>query len=84
MTKRIVILVGVLFFTFNINAQSKFGDDEQKCKENWSMFREYYKQKNFSDAYIPWLWTFNNCPQSSQNIYKNAPKYGLLLYQPTN
>ena len=74
MIKRIVILVGVLFFTLNINAQSKFGDDEQKCKENLSMFREYYKQKNFSDAYIPWLWTFNNCPQSSQNIYKNAPK----------
>ncbi len=74
MTKRIIILVGVLLYACNTNAQNKFGEDEQKCKENLSMFREYYKQKNYSDAYIPWLWTFNNCPESSQNIYKNAPK----------
>ena len=62
MAKRTVILVGIILFSFSISAQDKFGVDEQKCKENLSMFREYYKQKNYVDAYTPWIWTFNNCP----------------------
>ena len=74
MVKRILILVGVILSSLNVNAQDNFGADEQKCKENLSMFREYYKQNNFTDAYNPWMWTFKNCPESSQNIYKNGPK----------
>lgn len=74
MIKRIIILSAGILFCLNINAQDKFGADEQKCKENLSMFREYYKQKRYLDAYSPWMWTFNNCPESSQNIYKNGPK----------
>ena len=74
MDRRIVILVGILLFSFNANAQGKFGANEQECKENLSMFREYYKQKNYADAYTPWMWAFKNCPESSQNIYKNGPK----------
>ena len=55
-------------------SQSKYGDNEMLCKENLSIFREYYKQKNYSDALKPWRWTFNNCPAASGNIYKNGPK----------
>ena len=55
MVKRIVILVGVILSSLNVNAQDNFGADEQKCKENLSMFREYYKQNNFADAYNPWM-----------------------------
>ncbi len=74
MSKRIVILGGVILFSFNVIAQGRFGVDEQRCKESLSIFREYYKQKNYIDAYNPWMWAFNNCPESSQNIYKNGPK----------
>ena len=74
MAKRIVVLIAVILFSFNVNAQGKFGADEQECKENLSMFREYYKQKNYADAYAPWIWAFKNCPESSQNIYKNGAK----------
>ena len=74
MYRKIVLLVGILFFSFNVYAQTKFGLNEQECKENLSMFREYYKQKNYTDAYNPWMWAFKNCPESSQNIYKNGPK----------
>ena len=72
--KRILVLLSLLFIVTNILAQSKFGLDENKCKENLSMFREYYKQKNYIDALRPWRWTFNNCPGASGNIYKNGPK----------
>jgi tetratricopeptide (TPR) repeat protein len=74
MIKRTVILVVAILAGASISAQGKYGADEQKCKENLSMFREYYKQKNYTDAYIPWMWSFNNCPESSQNIYKNGPR----------
>ena len=74
MMRIIVTLAVVILSVVRVNAQDKYGADEQKCKENLSMFREYYKQKNYIDAYNPWMWSFINCPQSSQNIYKNASK----------
>ena len=74
MIKKIVVVLVIVLVGFSANAQSKFGADEQKCKENLSVFREYYKQKNYADALKPWRWTFVNCPEASGNIYKNGPK----------
>jgi len=68
------VLVVIVLMGFSANAQSKFGTDSIACIENLSLFREYYKQKNYVDALKPWRWTFNNCPKSSGNIYKNGPK----------
>lgn len=68
------VLVVIVLMGFSANAQSKFGTDSVACIENLSLFREYYKQKNYVDALKPWRWTFNNCPKSSGNIYKNGPK----------
>ena len=68
------VLVVIVLMGFSLNAQSKFGTDSVACIENLSLFREYYKQKNYVDALKPWRWTFNNCPKSSGNIYKNGPK----------
>jgi TonB family protein len=71
MKKLLLILLCLPIIGFS---QSKYGADEQKCKENLAMFREYYKQKNYDDAYNPWRWVYVNCPESSGNIFKNAPK----------
>ena len=51
----------------------KYGVDSVKCITNLSLFREYYKQKNYMEALSPWRWTFQNCPKASGNIYKNGP-----------
>ena len=69
-----VFLLSLVFITQIAYGQSKYGADENACKENLSMFREYYKQKNYVDALKPWRWAFINCPASSGNIYKNGPK----------
>lgn len=75
MIKKLVVLNIVLLMGFGAaNAQSKFGKDSLACIENLSLFREYYKQKNYVDALGSWRWTFLNCPASSGNIYKNGPK----------
>ena len=72
--KKFLVLIVAILAVFSVSAQGKYGADEQKCKENLSMFREYYKQKNYDDAYNPWRWAYMNCPGSSGNIFKNAPK----------
>ena len=72
--KKFLVLIVAILAVFSVSAQGKYGADEQKCKENLSMFREYYKQKNYDDAYNPWRWAYVNCPASSGNIFKNAPK----------
>ena len=72
--KKFLVLIVAILAVFSVSAQGKYGADEQKCKENLSMFREYYKQKNYDDAYNPWSWAYVNCPESSGNIFKNAPK----------
>ena len=71
---KLVITNVLILSSLTISAQSKYGIDEQTCKENVSVFREYCKQKNFEDALNPWRWAYNNCPASYATIYKNGPK----------
>jgi len=47
----------------------RFGSDSAECVKNLSLFNEYYKMKNYTDAIGPWRWVFANCPAASKNIY---------------
>ena len=71
--KKILIFLLSIYLANDLNAQTKWGSDSVTCITNLSLYREYYKQKNYDDALSPWRWTFLNCPQSSGNIYKNGP-----------
>jgi len=76
-TFKIAALVQVLFFSsFSGFAQGddKFGANPDKCKENVSLYREYFKQKNYDDAMPGWRWAFFNCPKATKNIVINGPK----------
>lgn len=72
----IIVVVQLLTLTgFTAKAQDeKFGSDPDKCKENISLYREYFKQDNFADAIIGWRWAFLNCPEASKNILINGSK----------
>jgi tetratricopeptide (TPR) repeat protein len=52
----------------------KYGSDSATCVMHLSLYREFYKQKNFKDAYPHWRWVFNNCPLASQNTYIDGAK----------
>lgn len=52
-----------------VPAAEKFGSDPDKCKMNLSLYGEFYKQKNYADALVPWRWVYTNCPASSKNMY---------------
>jgi tetratricopeptide (TPR) repeat protein len=51
---------------------SRYGKDSIKCVTNLALYREYYKQKNYKDAIIPWRYVFNNCPRATENIFING------------
>ena len=71
---KFVTIYIIILSSLALSAQSKYGKDEQACKENVSVFREYCKQKNYEDALNPWRWAYTNCPASYATIYKNGPK----------
>ena len=71
--KKLFLVCLVVILTLDISAQNKWGSDSVSCITNLSLYREYYKQKNYTDALEPWRWTFVNCPKASGNIYKNGP-----------
>lgn len=71
----LVLVQLLLIGSFGAIAQDeKFGSDPDKCKESISLYREYYKQKNYQDALMGWRKAFEICPAASKNIVYNAPK----------
>ena len=65
----------MILATIGTSAQvigSKYGNDSAKCVTNLSLYREFYKQKNYKDAVISWRQVFNNCPGATENIFING------------
>ncbi len=74
---QIVFSVGIiLLFLTDLNAQKgpKYGEDSASCIMNISLYREFYKQKNFNDALGPWRAVFSKCPRGTQNAYIDGVK----------
>lgn len=71
---------------------SKYGQDSINCLKNLSTMHEFCKIDLYSYAWNSWLYTFNECPAASKNIYiygakivkdfiekdSDARKYGLI------
>ncbi|MFH1120595.1 MAG: hypothetical protein V1775_12300 [Bacteroidota bacterium] len=60
--------------TKTTNKGPKYGTDSATCVMHLSLYREFFKQKNYKDAYPHWGWVFNNCPLASQNTYIDGAK----------
>ncbi len=56
--------------------------DDQQVKENLSIYYEYYKSKNYKDAFDAWSFVYKNCPSAHKNIYIHGPK--LIKYKYKN
>lgn len=79
-----VISMSLMFagFTFGQNEDQeasvgkgpKYGNDSVNCVMHLSLYREFYKQKNYKDAFPHWRWVFNSCPLASQNLYIDGAK----------
>ncbi|MGQ9847224.1 MAG: tetratricopeptide repeat protein [Bacteroidales bacterium] len=82
--KKIAYLLALFMLStgsISVNAQneqedndSKYGSNPDRCKMNLSLYIEFYRQKNYADAYPSWSIVFNECPKSSKNLYIHGPK----------
>lgn len=52
-----------------LHQDQRYGEDSVQCVRNWSLYAEYYRQRNYEMAYEPWKYMFNDCPRASINIY---------------
>lgn len=60
----------------------KYGQDSasrMECVKNLSLYSEFYKQKNYSDAFKPWSNSLELCPSATKNLYIHGAN--LLNYQ---
>jgi len=61
------------------------GQDSIQCMRNYSLYSEYYKQKNFEDALPYWRLVFRDCPKVSKNVYQHgANMYKFYIIQANN
>jgi len=50
------------------------GDDSIQCIKNLSLYREFVKYNNYTDAMEPWKIVFTECPLATKNIYIDGAK----------
>lgn len=79
--KKLCILLGFVALLVLVSSQvsaqktmKKYGEDSVSCVTHASLYREFYKQKNYTDALPHWRWVFFNCPLASQNLYIDGVK----------
>jgi tetratricopeptide (TPR) repeat protein len=67
--KKLALVMMITLFTATGFAQGKYGADSVKCVQNLSLYRDYYKQKVYDDAYKYWSVVYNICPTASERMY---------------
>lgn len=80
--KKQLFTIALVFLTMASFGQ-KYGatpEDSISCLENTSLYKEFYKQKNYVDARGPWMNAVQLCPKSSKNLYiKGATMYKAFI-----
>jgi len=59
---------------FGQEVDYKYGLDKTTTENNLSIYTEFYKQKNYVDAYKSWKYLLNNAPARTKNIYIHGSK----------
>jgi len=61
------------------------GEDSIRCIRNYSLYLEYYKQKNYEDALPYWRIVAMECPKATKNIYLHgANMYKFYIVEAMN
>jgi tetratricopeptide (TPR) repeat protein len=74
----LIVLTGLL----SVNGQkgvedgSKYGhgEDSIRCVRDYSIYREYSRQRDYKTAYTHWKIPFDECPLINKNIYLDGVK----------
>lgn len=86
MKKMVVLLLGVCFMGGVAKAQSlesKYGLDSIQTLTNASIYTEFVKQKNYTEALPAWRYVFNNAPLFQLNTYVRGEEIFTNIYAKT-
>lgn len=75
--KKIIWVLALVILAGSVFGQGKYGntaEDSVACVTNISLYKEHYKQKNYTDAKEGWINVFEGCPQSQKSTYLNGVK----------
>lgn len=64
--------LALVFLLFVSGANLVAQEVSEECTVKYNLFRGDFKTNNYDMAYDNWMWTFENCPTLSINIYKNG------------
>lgn len=90
-TLTLTLLTGLIFLTGTVSAQKisidqiapcepKEGADAERSAEAYSLYREFYKQDNWKDAFPYWKYLFFNAPGLRQTTFVDGAKaYGDMI-----
>lgn len=67
--KKFALVAMIALFVSTGFAQGKYGADSVKCVQSLSLYRGYYKEKLYDDAYKYWNVAYKICPASSEKMY---------------
>lgn len=56
------------------------GEDSVNCRLNLSLMQTSAKAEDFKGALQPWMYTYENCPAASKNIYIYGPRIFKALF----
>lgn len=88
---RIIVAAVLTALTINLSAQgditaaspSGSGEDSTGCKQNTSLYLSFLEKNDFNSALSYWRQVFNECPESSEDIYINGETMYTGLYKGT-
>jgi len=73
--KQSIYILCILFLTASsLQAQDKYGSAEtrQQCMESLSFYTEFYKQKQFADAWPHWEKAVALCPNAKDDLFEHG------------
>ncbi len=74
-TKFVAFAIGMMFAAGVVMAQDdKFGSDPDLCRRSYTLYKEFHRQKNYSDALPHWNTTISVCPKFSYSIWSDGEK----------
>lgn len=64
-----------------VNAPYGHGEDSVNCRLNLSLMQTSAKAEDYKGALQPWIYTYENCPAASKNIYIYGPRIFKALHE---
>ena len=80
MKKTLFLLAAVTAMPVVVSAQDEPAISEE-CVVNVSLFNEAVKNKQYADAWEPWLETYTNCPNANKAIYTRGEQILDYMYK---